>query len=404
MRAVRVGLFFVVASWGCAGESGAPATFVVIDSAGVEIVESSAAVWGSDEGWAIGEEPTVRIGAVDGEDPYRFYRITAATRLADGRIAVADAGSGQVRIFGADGGHALTLGSQGDGPGEFRSIRSLAVRGDSVMVFDDQLTRVTVYRVSGAFVTTWSVGMASGAIPMAMAELRFEGDGRAFGVDAMNIAGGSPPSLVRDTAYVFELRDGTPTPTPVAAVPGSWTEYLDMGGRPSFGHQALTSQPSWDVRGGAIYTSAGDAYEFRVYGDDGVLRRIARRAQVASALSPSDAQAWKDLMLERVPEAQRPMMAPMLDAFTMPAQLPVYSRLIVDADGNTWLGRFASPGAAPPTEWDVYGPDGGFLGVVKSPPGLQVMEIGTDYVLGRWTDALDVEYVQVNPLQRRFAG
>ena len=242
--------------------------------------------------------------------------------------------------------------------------------------------------------------MASGAVPMAMAELRFAGDGRVFGVDALNLAAGSAPSLVRDTAYVFELRDGTPRSTPIAAVPGFWTEYVDIGGRPSFRHQALTSQPSWDVHRGAIYTSAGDAYEFRVHGEDGVLRRITRRAKVSSALSSADAQAWKDLMLERVPEPQRPMMAPMLDAFTMPAQLPVYARLIVDADGNTWLGRFASPGIAPPTEWDVYAPDGGFLGVMTSPPGLQVMEIGTDYVLGKWTDALDVEYVQVHALQR----
>jgi hypothetical protein len=35
------------------------------------------------------------------------------------------------------------------------------------------------------------------------------------------------------------------------------------------------------------------------------------------------------------------------------------------------------------------------------PTGLQVFEIGADYVLGNWRDALDVEHVRLHVLRGR---
>lgn len=400
MRTVLGGLLVGFAVGGCGGEGGMFSTYTVGDSAGIQVVESTGAVWGAAPAWSVGAQPTTRIGSVEGADAYRFHRIASATRLPDGRIVVVDAGSGQVRLFGPDGTHESTIGALGDGPGEFRSIRSVDAGGDSVVVFDDRLSRVTVYRLSGELVTTWNVDLASGAVPMAMAEVKFLETGQVVGMDGMSLAAGSRPSLVRDTAFLFEIREGLPSPEAIAAVPGAWTEFVELGGQLSFRHQALTSLPSWDTHAGSIYTTAGDGFEFRVHGASGEVTRIVRRAQASPPVTPTDAQAWKDALLAPAPEAQRAMMAPMLEAFHMPATLPVYATLIVDADGNVWLGRFVAPGIAPPSAWDVYTPDGGYLGVVQTPPGLRVFEIGADHVLGRWTDELDVEYVQIHPLER----
>ena len=49
---------------------------------------------------------------------------------------------------------------------------------------------------------------------------------------------------------------------------------------------------------------------------------------------------------------------------------------------------------------DVFRPDGVYLGTVKLPQDLDVMEIGMDYVLGVARDELGVEYVQVYGLDR----
>ncbi|GMV06787.1 MAG: hypothetical protein AMXMBFR53_30620 [Gemmatimonadota bacterium] len=404
MRWVVVGLVLGHAVAACGGEGGVPSTYTIRDSAGIQVIESTDAAWGAVPAWSVSAQPTTRIGSVEGAEAIRFHRITSATRLGDGRLVVGDAGSGQVRIFAPDGTHESTLGSLGDGPGEFRSIRSLDAHGDSIVVFDPGLSRVTVYRLSGEVVTTWNVGLANGPVPMALSELRFLETGQAFGMDGMSMVAGSGPGLARDTAFFFELREGTPWREAIAAVPGPWTDVVELEGQLAGRHQALTSQPSWDAQASSIYTTAGDAFEFRIHDPTGAVTRLVRRAQPAPPVTRADAQAWKDALLEPAPEAQRAMMRPMLEAFHMPATLPVYASLIVDAEGHVWLGRFIAPGMASPSEWDVYAPDGVYLGAVATPPGLRVLEIGTDYVLGKWTDELDVEYVQLHRLERTREG
>ncbi len=49
---------------------------------------------------------------------------------------------------------------------------------------------------------------------------------------------------------------------------------------------------------------------------------------------------------------------------------------------------------------DVFRPDGVYLGTVQLPHDLEVMEIAEDYVLGKTTDDLDIEYVRVYGLDR----
>ena len=49
---------------------------------------------------------------------------------------------------------------------------------------------------------------------------------------------------------------------------------------------------------------------------------------------------------------------------------------------------------------DVFRPDGVYLGTVKLPQDLDVMEIGMDYVLGVARDELGAEYVQGYGLDR----
>ena len=50
--------------------------------------------------------------------------------------------------------------------------------------------------------------------------------------------------------------------------------------------------------------------------------------------------------------------------------------------------------------WTVFDPEGRALGFIETPEGLTVLEIGADYLLGRVTDDLGVESVQVWGLER----
>ena len=50
--------------------------------------------------------------------------------------------------------------------------------------------------------------------------------------------------------------------------------------------------------------------------------------------------------------------------------------------------------------WAVFDPDGRLRGLVETPPGLRLFEIGEDYLLGWKYDDLGVEHVQIWPLGR----
>jgi len=74
---------------GCAGdEAPRPPSVAITDSAGIEIVHSSAPAWSPGEGWSTSEEPTLEIGTAGGDPDYALYGVGRVVRLPDGRIAV----------------------------------------------------------------------------------------------------------------------------------------------------------------------------------------------------------------------------------------------------------------------------------------------------------------------------
>lgn len=76
--------------------AGGSAAFVVEDSAGIEIVESSAPAWDGD-GWTVATEPSVSIGRTSGDERYLFGSVRGAIVLPGGRIAVLDQQAALVR-------------------------------------------------------------------------------------------------------------------------------------------------------------------------------------------------------------------------------------------------------------------------------------------------------------------
>jgi sugar lactone lactonase YvrE len=88
-----------------------------------------------------------------------------------------------------------------------------------------------------------------------------------------------------------------------------------------------------------------------------------------------------------------------VDEFDFPSRRPAFTHMVTDADGNWWVGAADGwPGTPNPTAWDVFDPDGRFLGTVTLPEPLRVLEIGDDFVAGVAFDALDVPYAVVRDL------
>ena len=89
---------------------------------------------------------------------------------------------------------------------------------------------------------------------------------------------------------------------------------------------------------------------------------------------------------------------------------PAHHGFLVDRSGYLWVLRYNprrfDNGRIPPpifdetSSWDIFDPQGIWLGLVHTPPRFVLYEVGEDYLLGMWRDELEVEYVQMYGLVR----
>jgi hypothetical protein len=113
---------------------------VVRDSAGITIVENTAAEPRGVERWMVDTAPSVSIGAYSGDPAYELGYVRGARWLPDGMIVVLN-GQGEsayeLRFFDSTGKHIVTRGRRGQGPEEFRSINFFgSAGGDTVVAVD----------------------------------------------------------------------------------------------------------------------------------------------------------------------------------------------------------------------------------------------------------------------------
>ena len=136
------------------------------DSAGIRIVENPRPPEGSRLPWRIGPEPTVSIGTREGEEAYQLYIVRDAMMLPDGRIIVANGGSGELRIFDALGTHLASWGGEGEGPGEFDNLWQIEPwTGDSIAAWFAPRMGISVFDAEGNYARTFTLAAAPGTPP-----------------------------------------------------------------------------------------------------------------------------------------------------------------------------------------------------------------------------------------------
>ncbi|NIW83642.1 MAG: hypothetical protein GWN18_14025 [Thermoplasmata archaeon] len=102
-------------------------------------------------------------------------------------------------------------------------------------------------------------------------------------------------------------------------------------------------------------------------------------------------------------EERRRIYRTLYETMPFPEIMPAYEDLVVDAEGNVWVEAYRRPGDDQP-RWEVFDPRGAFLGTVLTPQRFRIFEIGSDYLLGRWADTMDVEHVRMYELRKGRRG
>jgi len=394
-------LLFGLAAWSCteSSESGS-VTVAVRDSAGIQIVENHVDTAAVRAGWLLSTEPVLTIGGLDAPESSQLYRVSGAVRLSDGRIAVADAGSAEVRVFAGDGRPLARHGRKGEGPGEFMDpFLAGSLPGDTLVVFDAGLRRVSMLTADSGYVRSHQVGVEGGGYPIAQGLMRDGslaiGGGMYFSSDQ-----GFPSGALRaPSKYLVIAPDGS-----LGADLGEFPASEMFAKRTATSFQAF-SIPLGRTTGFApgaehLWLGTGDSWELRRYGKSGVLELIVR---VARPLAPVTAALRDAAIEERVAEAadendarrQRALLAEL----PFPTELPPYELFRTDSLDHVWIGEFAPP-AALTRHWTIVDAGGRVVGRLTTPERTVPLQIGADYLLGRTLDELDVERLTLWRLQR----
>ena len=406
--------------------AGGPGTFTVQDSAGIEIVESVAPAWDGD-GWTVAATPSVVIGRVSGDERYLFGEVAGAVVLRDGRIAVLDGQAAVIRVYTPEGEYIEDWGGRGEGPGEFSgSLQNIfPYRGDSILVEQFAYHGSNIFDDRGRF--------GRGVAPEMW--LVFHND-RASLFD---------PSLgpVRTCCTLWG-------PLPNGAFLGSYSEMVpypgsgtmrasvmaaitpDSGGTPEAAGifkgglyngvaqaRGLTElqfqfQFSMAVGPDGYFVTEGDSYTIGDYDASGRLRRIIRLAREPRPITGEVRANHEARHRERIlgPSSRTDDPSPEDEerlrywlSVPYPAHLPAFEWLQADSEGNIWArqrryGPDADMVGTDMYESFIFGADGRHLGMIELPAGLEIYQIGADFILGKVRDALDVDYVHLYRIEK----
>jgi hypothetical protein len=405
--ALAVPLLFLPLAACNGGEGGSSAGFAVRDSAGIHIVENTAPQWKEGAGWTLSAEPTLDIGVVDGAKEYQLSQVRDALRLASGQIAVANAGSQEIRFFDGSGKYLRSVGGEGGGPGEFKDVSWIrALPGDTLVAYDGRQRRLSTFDPQGMFVGSTNLelkaekGYLSPVGQFADGTL-FVQLGQAYG------PGEVKSGVVRDSVSYLRYSTAGALLNPVIRLRGSEAFVESDEKSLSVSSLIFGRSSQYALAGTRVFAADNDAYEIGLYGMDGKLVELIRRRAEARPVTRADFDAMVQKRTESMGNSSfnsslRQRFNDMMAKMPLPSTLPAFSNLETDLEGNLWVQEYPAP-AAEGTEWTVFDPEGRMLGAVSMPDRFRPMRIGGDSVLGVWKDDLDVEHVRMYRLEKQKA-
>lgn len=360
----------------------------------------------------------LRIGTESGADEYMFGSIRGIAVGVDDTIFVNDRQVG-LRSFDENGQFLGNIGRRGQGPGEYTDLRGLATLPDSRLVtLDLGNSRVTLWSRDGEYIDSFgtaSLAFEPGAAQVVMSaalygpgrHLEVDVDGNIYlrSVDDLTKMGSTddPPQAV----YLKLTDNGEPLETLV--IPGpeqvperSFIVATPGGGRGNFPTVTLSA---WNPLG-FLMVGRNDVYDIELQKPDGPIN--LRRDIEPTALSAEERAEWDALAAYHTRRAKERGS----DASYQPAPTvkPYFRAILAGIDGRAWVLRYvraervgaANPGTEAqrptltyrePETFDVFEPNGAFLGTVALPHDTRLLAARDRYIWCVHTDTAGVERV-----------
>lgn len=389
-------VILAVASASC-GRDAPKGAYAVRDSAGVQIVFNPSAVQGDSACPVVDSLPAFTIGGADAEGPYDIARVRGVLRLADGTVLVLNRATSELSSFDSAGRYLRSVGRKGSGPGEFQSPYQLLWYGrDTLMVQDLGTSRVTLLGVDGRVYADVSLqGLLAGPVVGRLP------DGSLLAATYSPVSPGRPTSGRQrwPVRLVRVSKEGAVLDT-LGVFPGMenvmlTSEHGASAGPASFGRSTLFAMAD-----SLVYVGDNDSYRVQVLAGGRRLVRIIEKTHPAVPVTAAMVDSEKARRARATTNpSSREVEEQMWAHDRMPATLPAYRNIAVDADGWLWVRPY-SDAQEGTVLWDVFDASGRLRCAVALPATLAAREVGHDHFLGVVTDEDGVEQVRCYRLRR----
>lgn len=344
-------------------------------------------------GWTVDPAPVVEIGL--GEED-ALFRVTSAARLPDGRIAVANAGTQQVKLFSARGEPLASLGRRGAGPGEFQVPFWVGAHADSILVWDAAQERLTVFDPAGQLARSTQFPTVGGSFPNVVGTFADGSLLLASGTD--HTAAARETGAWRGKTLLVRVSAAGRVIDTVATVPsqerysyrsgdglGQIVEDLPFGRR--------TVIAVWNDE---VVLGTGEEYRIRRVDANGTERELVRREWTPAPVSATDVREYWARMVTVGGRSDPAQAEAQRSKIPYPGTLPPYEQLVVDSDGALWIKDPQFPqGWDDPDLWRVYSAQGAVLATIELPARARPQAIGPDWILCTGLDDSERETVRV---------
>ena len=317
-----------------------------------------------------------RLFSIDGAPNSPFVQIWDAVSDTAGRLFVVDAGLKRILMYDAEGRYVRAIGSEGEGPGEFRWPARAAVGADTLWVWDLANRRLSGFLPSGELANDITLPHIRTVSAIAWSPT-------SHLVAQVGPFWTSPPGsddgvvrlmtlLTGDTILRWEDRESSV----VSTRPGM-SSVVAIPFRP---------KPIWAIApDGTISWSDGKEYRILQYDARGrLLQTIERKVRPVPVSRGELDSIHREL--DAVTEEVR-------NRIVIPETKAAISQILISASGDLWVNIPESRTSPPTQRWDVFASDGVLRFFVRLPPTIRVRGIARSYVFGVERDSLDQEHI-----------